>query len=195
MASVTALGRLACLRSIGPAIGVAWSLPAAAVPLIVPTPKHLTADGDTGLARDPRIGYAPEEARETAATLGAECRRLFNWDCLLRLGEEGAAITLAVRDHALPIWRADFADERGSIYYVSGVTGEILERRTDSWRLWDVFWMLHTMDYAKRTSFNHPLIVLAGFASVWLAVTGFWLLFRTMWRHDFAWTRRGPKWR
>jgi hypothetical protein len=50
--------------------------------------------------------------------------------------------------------------------------------------------MLHNMDYAERTSFNHPLIIMVGFAMAWLAVTGFWLLFRTMWRHDFTPIRR-----
>ena len=99
-------------------------------------------------------------------------------------------LTLAVREHALPIWQVDFSDAVNSSYYVSGSTGEILERRNDSWRWWDFFWMLHNMDYAQRTSFNHPLIIMVGFAMAWLAVTGFWLLFRTMWRHDFAWTRR-----
>ena len=99
-------------------------------------------------------------------------------------------LTLAVREHQLPIWRVDFADERNSSYYISGTTGAVLERRNDSWRWWDFFWMLHNMDYAKRTSFNHPLIIMVGFAMAWLAATGFWLLFRTMWRHDFAWLRQ-----
>ena len=99
-------------------------------------------------------------------------------------------LTLAVREHELPIWRVDFADQKNSSYYVSGTTGELLERRNNSWRLWDFFWMLHNMDYAQRTSFNHPLIIMVGFAMAWLASTGFWLLFRTMWRHDFALFRR-----
>ena len=99
-------------------------------------------------------------------------------------------LTLPVREHELPIWQVDFADEKRSSYYVSGTTGELLERRNDSWRWWDFFWMLHNMDYANRTSFNHPLIIAVGFAMAWLAVTGFWLLFRTMWRHDFARFRR-----
>jgi len=99
-------------------------------------------------------------------------------------------LTLPVREHQLPIWQVDFADEEKSSYYVSGTTAEILERRNDSWRWWDFFWMLHNMDYAKRTSFNHPLIIMVGFAMAWLAGTGFWLLFRTMWRHDLAWLRR-----
>ena len=118
-------------------------------------------------------------------------------------GARAAAVTplrelsLAVREHALPIWQVDFADARNSSYFVSGTTGDILERRNDTWRWWDFFWMLHNMDYAKRTSFNHPLIVFVGFAMAWLAVTGFWLLFRTMWRHDAStvrsWLRPGAK--
>lgn len=40
------------------------------------------------------------------------------------------------------------------------------------------------------TSFNRPLIIAVGFAMTRLAVTGLWLLFRTMWRHDTAWMRR-----
>lgn len=102
-------------------------------------------------------------------------------------------LDLAVREHELPIWRVDFGDEINSSYYVSGTTGEVLERRNDTWRLWDFVWMLHNMDYAERTSFNHPLIITVGFAMAWLAVTGFWLLFRTMWRHDFVAIRRLTK--
>lgn len=99
-------------------------------------------------------------------------------------------LTLAVREHSLPIWRVDFSDAAKSTYYISGSTGEVLERRNETWRWWDFFWMLHNMDYAKRTSFNHPLIITVGIAMAWLAVTGFWLLFRIMWRHDFAGLRR-----
>jgi uncharacterized iron-regulated membrane protein len=98
-------------------------------------------------------------------------------------------IGLAVREHQLPIWQVDFRDDANSSYYVSGTTGAILERRNDTWRWWDFFWMLHNMDYSERTSFNHPLIITVGFAMAWLAATGFWLLFRTMWRHDFVTVR------
>jgi len=95
-------------------------------------------------------------------------------------------LTFAVRDFELPIWKVDFADQKNSSYYVSGSTGQLLARRNDTWRWWDFFWMLHIMDYSERASFNHPLIITVGFAMAWLAVTGFWLLFRTMWRHDFS---------
>jgi hypothetical protein len=97
--------------------------------------------------------------------------------------------SLPIRDHEPPIWQVDFADDDASTYYVSATTGAVLERRNDTWRWWDFFWMLHNMDYSDRTSFNHPLIITAGVVMTWLAVTGYWLLFRTMWRHDFAWMR------
>ena len=35
-------------------------------------------------------------------------------------------LTLAVREHELPIWRVDFADQKNSSYYVSGSTGELV---------------------------------------------------------------------
>lgn len=94
-------------------------------------------------------------------------------------------LELAVREHQLPIWRVDFSDAKNSSFYVSGSTGAVLERRNDTWRLWDFVWMLHNMDYVNRSSFNHPLIITVGFAAVWLAVTGVWLLLRTGWRSDF----------
>lgn len=99
-------------------------------------------------------------------------------------------VSLAVREHELPIWRVDFGDEQNSSYYVSGTTGALLERRNDTWRVWDFFWMLHNMDYVNRTSFNHPLIIMVGFAAVWLAITGFYLLIRTGWRSDFKRRRK-----
>lgn len=93
-------------------------------------------------------------------------------------------LELAVREHKLPIWRVDFADDADSSFYVSGETGKLLERRNDTWRIWDFVWMLHNMDYVNRSSFNHPLIVVAGSGIIWLAISGFWLLFRTKWRPD-----------
>lgn len=136
---------------------------------------------------DARDGSAISIDREAAASIArAAHQEGTSPKQVTPLGE----LTLAVREHELPIWQVDFADESRSSYYVSGTTGELLERRNDTWRWWDFFWMLHNMDYAKRTSFNHPLIITVGFAMAWLAVTGFWLLFRTMWRHDFTPLRR-----
>jgi len=99
-------------------------------------------------------------------------------------------LTPAVREHELPIWRVDFNDPQNSSFYVSGSNGTLLERRNDSWRVWDILFMLHSMDYVNRSDFNHPLIITVGFAAVWLTITGLWLLVRTGWRSDFKKVRR-----
>jgi len=88
------------------------------------------------------------------------------------LGELG----LAVREHALPIWQVDFADDRNSSYFVSGTTGEILERRNDTWRWWDFFWMLHIMDYDERENVNNTLLRVFTWGAVLMALSGAWML-------------------
>jgi Na+-transporting NADH:ubiquinone oxidoreductase subunit F len=84
--------------------------------------------------------------------------------------------TLEARGHALPIWRIDFDDERRTRYYVGADEGRILERRNDLWQLFDVFWMLHTMDYVGRDDFNTPWMILVAFLALWLAISGVVLL-------------------
>lgn len=79
-------------------------------------------------------------------------------------------------DHEAPLWRVSFADDVDTTLYLSAIDGRILERRNSHSRWFDVFWMLHTMDYTGRGNFNHPLIVISAAASVWVALTGAWLI-------------------
>lgn len=109
-------------------------------------------------------------------------------------GPEGVAsirkvetANLETRKLALPAWRVEFADDQHTTLFVSARTGEVLGLRNDTWRLWDVFWMIHIMDYTERESFNHPLIVTVATGVAWLALSGVILLFRAFRRSDFAW--------
>ncbi len=97
---------------------------------------------------------------------------------------------LEAREFAGPMWRVDFGDAEGTSAYFAADTGRFLVARGDGWRLWDFFWMLHNMDYADRTSFNHPLIILVGFGVLFLSGTGFYLLFKSFTRRDFRWLSR-----
>ncbi|PWG01980.1 PepSY domain-containing protein [Sphingosinicella humi] len=94
---------------------------------------------------------------------------------------------IEARDFSGPMWRVDFANEDNSSSYISAETGLPLVDRSDTWRVWDFFWMLHNMDYVNRTSFNHPLIIFAGFSALWLSLTGFYLLFKSFRRREFRW--------
>jgi len=98
-----------------------------------------------------------------------------------------AETTLETRDVALPVWRVEFSDKGRTTLLISAKTGELLGTKNDTWRLWDVAWMLHIMDYTERQSFNHPLIITVGTGAAWLALSGLILLFRSFRRSDFAW--------
>lgn len=95
--------------------------------------------------------------------------------------------TLETRDLALPVWRVEFTDKDRTTLLVSAGTGEVLGAKNDTWRLWDIAWMLHIMDYDDRQSFNHPLIITVGIGAAWLALSGLILLFRSFRRSDVAW--------
>ncbi|GAB4222619.1 MAG: hypothetical protein Kow0062_20870 [Acidobacteriota bacterium] len=62
------------------------------------------------------------------------------------------------RGRPLPAWRVAFADARRTHVYVDARTGAIAARRNRLWRVFDFFWMLHTMDYRGRDDFNNPLL-------------------------------------
>lgn len=93
--------------------------------------------------------------------------------------------TLEIRDHAPPAWRVDFSDLERTSIYVSASDGEILERRNNYWRAFDVFWMIHIMDYVSRSSFNHPLIILSALVVLWLGISGIALWWDSFRRNDF----------
>lgn len=95
--------------------------------------------------------------------------------------------TLETRKFALPAWRVGFADKDHTALFVSAETGEVLGAKNDTWRLWDVVWMIHIMDYTERNSFNHPLIITVATGVAWLAITGLILLVRSFRASDVAW--------
>jgi uncharacterized iron-regulated membrane protein len=78
-----------------------------------------------------------------------------------------------------PVWRAQFDDPQHTALYFAADDGHFIAARTSSWRLYDFFWMLHTMDYAGRDNFNNPLIVTIGMAALWLSISGIVLLTRS----------------
>ena len=79
------------------------------------------------------------------------------------------------RDH--PAFQVAFGDEQGARFYVAANTGQIDAVRTDMWRLYDFFWMLHIMDYEDREDFNHPLLISAAGLALITVLAGLTLLF------------------
>lgn len=76
------------------------------------------------------------------------------------------------RGGALPAWRVTFAEPEALRLYLDPWTAEIRARRTDRWRVFDLFWMLHVMDFVDRDDFNHPLLQVAAALGLVVALGG-----------------------
>lgn len=98
-------------------------------------------------------------------------------------GDEAASlITYIERDApieyrgALPAWRIDFDDAENLSVYVDANTGRVVARRSDTWRVFDIMWALHIMDYRERENFNHPLLIIVTALALVMTIFGLVLL-------------------
>lgn len=76
-----------------------------------------------------------------------------------------------------PYWRVEFKGWNQPTLYISPSTGELISRRHNLWRVFDVAWMLHIMDYDERSNINNPLLRVATWSAVLMALAGAWLLY------------------
>ena len=63
----------------------------------------------------------------------------------------------------------------GTRLYVSVERGVVTARRNDRWRWFDLFWMLHVMDYEDRDDFNTWWLQVAAALGVITILSGFTL--------------------
>lgn len=76
------------------------------------------------------------------------------------------------RGGPMPVYRVILDHPQEPHLYISPVTGEVLKRRNNPWRLFDFFWMLHIMDYDERKDFNHPLLTGMSLLAILTSATG-----------------------
>lgn len=105
------------------------------------------------------------------------------------------APSMEIRRHSGDAWRVAFDDDDATTLYIAADDGRILERRNDTWRLFDVFWMLHIMDYKEREDFNNALVILVSLIAAWFSITGVVLFFDSFRREDFLALVPGGWWR
>jgi Na+-transporting NADH:ubiquinone oxidoreductase subunit F len=105
------------------------------------------------------------------------------------------APSMEVRRHKGSVWRVDFDDSDETSLYVSGSDGAILERRNSTWRLFDVFWMLHIMDYQNREDFNNLLVIFISLLAAFFSMTGIILYVDSFRKDDFLGLIPGDWWR
>ncbi|UCF69537.1 MAG: peptidase M4 [Acidobacteriota bacterium] len=89
------------------------------------------------------------------------------------------------RERPLPAYRVSFDDALGTRIYVSAERGLVTARRNDRWRLFDLLWMFHIMDYEHRDDFNTPLLQVVSGLGLATILSGFALFAVTsprLWR-------------
>lgn len=87
-----------------------------------------------------------------------------------------------IRGRTPPLWRVEFDHWDKPTLYLSPVTGELLSRRHELWRVFDFVWMLHIMDYDERENVNNPLLRIFTWGAVLMALSGIWLLLHSFHR-------------
>lgn len=75
-----------------------------------------------------------------------------------------------------PLWRVDFDDAEKTSFYLSPETGEVVSRRSDVWRIYDVFWRIHILDFKTGDNFNNPLVIAAATLTLPVVISGLILL-------------------
>jgi uncharacterized iron-regulated membrane protein len=77
------------------------------------------------------------------------------------------AVPDEVSARILPAWRVAFDDLANSTVYISAYSGAITTKRHDFWRLFDLLFRLHIMDYsADEDSANKLLLVIAAISLI-----------------------------
>ncbi|SNY94679.1 hypothetical protein [Flagellimonas pacifica] len=83
------------------------------------------------------------------------------------------------RGRPLPAYAITFAKPANTTIYVSPEHGNIQTFRSNKWRVFDFFWMLHTMDYEGRDDFNNLLLRAFAFFGLFTIFSGFSLFIIT----------------
>ncbi len=91
------------------------------------------------------------------------------------------------RGKPLPAYAITFRQPAHAIVYVAAQLGTVQSVRTDPWRIFDVLWMLHTMDYEGRDDINNSILRAFSVLGLLTISSGFALYFVSS-----PWFRRKP---
>ena len=82
-----------------------------------------------------------------------------------------------IRGRKPPLWMVEFDHWNKPTLYFSPLTGELVTRRHELWRIFDFVWMFHIMDFDERENVNNPLLRIFTWGALLMASSGIWLLF------------------
>ena len=78
---------------------------------------------------------------------------------------------------SLPVYKVKTDTKDDINVYVGYMTGDIGSIRSDSWRIWDLMWSLHIMDYRERDNINNILLRILSILALVTSLSGIFLFF------------------
>ena len=78
---------------------------------------------------------------------------------------------------SLPVYKVKTDTKDDINVYVGYMTGDIGSIRSDSWRIWDLMWSLHIMDYRERDNINNVLLRILSILALVTSISGITLFF------------------
>ena len=84
------------------------------------------------------------------------------------------------RGRALPIYRVKSFNEAGESInvYLNVYTGEVEAVRSNQWRIWDLMWGFHIMDWETREDIDNLLLKIFSILALISSITGVLLFFK-----------------
>jgi uncharacterized iron-regulated membrane protein len=86
----------------------------------------------------------------------------------------------------LPLWRVDFVGVNSPTLYINYTTGEIVTVRQNTWRIFDVLWRLHIMDYYEGEDIDNLLLNIFTISGLLAALSGLILLWFRLFKNSPA---------
>ena len=90
------------------------------------------------------------------------------------------------RGRKLPIYRAvtKNSKDKDINVYVDPYSGEILSIRSKQWRIWDLMWGFHIMDWVDRDNIDNILLKIFSILALISSITGLLIFFKVDWSSD-----------
>ena len=84
------------------------------------------------------------------------------------------------RGRSLPIFKVQSKTDDGLDInvYLNVFSGEVVAIRSNKWRIWDLMWGLHIMDWKERDNISNILLKIFSILALVSSVTGVMLFFK-----------------
>ena len=88
------------------------------------------------------------------------------------------------RGRDLPLFKVVTKDQENDEInvYVDAISGQVVAIRSEQWRLWDLMWGVHIMDWETRDEINNWLLKLFSVLALISSLTGVFIFFRWDWK-------------